>query len=202
LKRSGLLSGESLPDHLSAAVADRGHHFVDVSDRGDQDDCRARAGHSFPQLIDKQLRFRVGLARLAYLRPDERADRHPDGQAGWPEEDADHRPAGKALARPPLRDVEGLVDIDIVPRERPAQHQVAIVVVLDKTYLAGPRRVAAGPITRSYECFGGRAPTVKSHYGKIKIHAAESTAPSEANERWGSVTSGLWRPLDGWMIRG
>jgi hypothetical protein len=57
---------------------------------------------------------------------------------------------------------------------------VAVVVVLYKTYLASPWRVAAGPIARSYECLGGRAPTLKSHYSKVKIHPAESTAPIDA----------------------
>jgi hypothetical protein len=68
--------------------------------------------------------------------------------------------------------MEGLVDIDIVTREVATQHQVAVVVVLDKTYLAGPRRVSASPIASIDKRRSGRAPAVKPHQSKIEIYPA------------------------------
>jgi hypothetical protein len=176
LQRARLLGRESLPDHVSATVTYRTQHCFNVVRIGDQNDRRARAGNSPPQPVDKQLRFGVGLVRPAHLGADDRAEHHPDGEAGWTAEDSDAGAGGEALGGSPLGDMEGLVYVDIMAREGAAQDQVAVAVMLDQTDLAGPWRVAAGPIARSNERLGGRAPTFKAHQRQIKSHPAESTA--------------------------
>ena len=181
--RGGLAGRERLPDDLSVAVADRREHGVDVAGLGNQEESRAREGHRRSQAVDERLWLGVELARLAHLRPEHGAEHHPGRQARWAREDADHRAAGEALDGPALRHVERLVDVDVVAGERAAQDQVVVVVVLDQTDLASPRRA---DVTRGGERPGGRADAREAHEREVHVQAL---APSIRSALSASVSA-------------